>query len=69
MAVAAPRPSTPHLSERERDVITRLSLGHSNKEIAYDLGIAHATVRTLARRANAKLGRADRRTPVKARAK
>ncbi len=57
------RPNAPHLSERERDVVMRLSLGNSNKEIAYDLGIAHATVRTLSRRANAKLGIADRRSP------
>jgi DNA-binding CsgD family transcriptional regulator len=64
-AVAAQLPSAPHLSERESDVITRLSLGHSNKEIAYDLGIAHATVRTLSRRADAKLGIVDSQVPLK----
>jgi len=64
-AVAAKPPSASHLSKRERDVVTRLSLGHSNKEIAYDLGIADATVRTLSRRADAKLGSADGRAPLK----
>jgi DNA-binding NarL/FixJ family response regulator len=54
--IAAQRPSAPHLSERERDVVTRLNLGRSFKEIAYDLGISYATVRTLSRRADAKLG-------------
>jgi DNA-binding NarL/FixJ family response regulator len=62
-AVAAQRPSASELSKRERDVVTRLGLGHTNKEIAYDLGIADATVRTISRRANAKLGSADRHAP------
>jgi DNA-binding NarL/FixJ family response regulator len=64
-AVAAQRASAPPLSERERDVVMRRRLGSSNKEIAYDLGIAHATVRTLSRRANAKLGIADSQVPLK----
>jgi DNA-binding NarL/FixJ family response regulator len=39
------------LSEREHHVLTQASLGHSNKEIAYELGLSHATVRVLFHRA------------------
>jgi DNA-binding CsgD family transcriptional regulator len=44
------------LSSRERQVTGLASLGHSNKLIAYELGIAHSTVRVLLARAAAKLG-------------
>jgi len=44
------------LSERERQVVAFAALGHDNKAIAYDLGIAQSTVRVLMSRAAAKLG-------------
>lgn len=43
------------LSEREHHVLTQASLGHSNKEIAYELGLSYATVRVLLHRAAKKL--------------
>ncbi|HWO10815.1 MAG TPA: helix-turn-helix transcriptional regulator [Polyangiaceae bacterium] len=53
----APRPPGPRaLTERERQVIAYAALGHDNKVIAYDLGIAHATVKVLMARAASKLG-------------
>jgi DNA-binding CsgD family transcriptional regulator len=48
------------LTLRERQVASRASAGHSNKVIAYDLGISHSTVRVLLARAAAKLGAASR---------
>jgi DNA-binding CsgD family transcriptional regulator len=44
------------LTERERAVAFYAAMGRSNKHIAYDLGIAHSTVRVLLARAAAKLG-------------
>jgi DNA-binding CsgD family transcriptional regulator len=44
------------LSDREKQVVALASLGRSNKLIAYELGIAHATVRVLFARAARKLG-------------
>jgi DNA-binding NarL/FixJ family response regulator len=41
------------LSDREKQVVALASLGRSNKLIAYELGIAHATVRVLFARARA----------------
>ena len=49
---AAPAPS---LSRREQQVLDLLSLGHSNKLIAYDLGISVSSVATHLRRAATKL--------------
>jgi DNA-binding CsgD family transcriptional regulator len=43
------------LSRRERAVAEGAARGQSNKEIAYDLGIAEATVRVLVWRASTKL--------------
>lgn len=44
------------LSEREHQVLTQAHLGHTNKEIAYELGLSSATVRVLLHRAAHKLG-------------
>ncbi len=44
------------LSARERQVIGYALLGHHNKLIAYELGIADSTVRVLMARAASKLG-------------
>jgi DNA-binding CsgD family transcriptional regulator len=51
-AVEAPGALTP----REAQVATYAAQGHSNKFIAYELGIAESTVATLMARALAKLG-------------
>jgi DNA-binding CsgD family transcriptional regulator len=53
----APRaPGPGALTQRERQVVGYAALGHDNKIIAYDLGIAHATVKVLMARAASKLG-------------
>lgn len=44
------------LSERERQAVAFLSLGHTTKVIAYEMGIAGATVNVLLHRACLKLG-------------
>ena len=49
------------LSEREHQVMTQAHLGHTDKLIAYELGLAHATVRVLMHRAMRKLGASTRR--------
>lgn len=48
------------LSEREKQVIGFAKLGHHNKLIAYELGIAASTVRVLLSRAASKLGVSSR---------
>jgi DNA-binding CsgD family transcriptional regulator len=48
------------LTPRETDVVERVMRGWSNKVIAYDLGIAHATVRVLLHRVMHKMGVASR---------
>jgi DNA-binding CsgD family transcriptional regulator len=53
----APQVNAPvKLSEREQQVASLAALGRSNKVIAYELGIAHSTVRVLLGRACARLG-------------
>jgi DNA-binding CsgD family transcriptional regulator len=53
----APKPLGPaRLSEREQQVVALAALGRTNKLIAYELGLAHATVRVLMARACVKLG-------------
>jgi DNA-binding CsgD family transcriptional regulator len=47
-------------SEREHQVMTQAHLGHSNKLIAYELGLSASTVRVLLHRAAKKLGAATR---------
>ena len=54
------------LTERERAVVAYAALGHSNKLIAYDLGIAHSTVRVLLARAAQRLGVRSREEVVAA---
>jgi DNA-binding CsgD family transcriptional regulator len=49
-------PDFARLSERERQVVAFASLGHQNKLIAYELGIATSTVGVLLSRAMKKLG-------------
>ncbi len=49
------------LSEREHQVMTQASLGHTDKEIAYELGLSASTVRVLVHRAVHKLGATTRR--------
>jgi DNA-binding NarL/FixJ family response regulator len=46
----------PDLSPREAQVVGLLALGHSNKVISYELGLAWSTVRVLVHRASRKLG-------------
>ncbi|MEZ4363358.1 MAG: helix-turn-helix transcriptional regulator [Kofleriaceae bacterium] len=49
-------PPRPALSPTERRVLAALASGHSNKAIAYQLGLADSTVSTLLARAARKLG-------------
>lgn len=53
----SPRAQGPDaLSARERQVLAYAKLGHHNKLIAYELGVADSTVRVLLARAAAKVG-------------
>ncbi|MBX3190651.1 MAG: helix-turn-helix transcriptional regulator [Labilithrix sp.] len=60
---AAPGPSV--LAARERQVLAYVVMGHSDKMIAYELGLAHSTVRVLIARARAKLGAKSRGDLIK----
>jgi DNA-binding CsgD family transcriptional regulator len=53
---ALPLESSDRLTAREQQVLALLAQGHSNKLVAYELGIAASTVRVLAARATEKLG-------------
>jgi DNA-binding CsgD family transcriptional regulator len=70
-----PRRGLDALTPREEHVLAYAALEHSNKLIAYELGLAHSTVRVLLARAMRKLGvksrdeavafyRAHRRKPL-----
>jgi DNA-binding NarL/FixJ family response regulator len=48
------------LSDRERQAATLAALGHSNKHIAYELGVTSSTVSTFLERAVLKLGARSR---------
>jgi PAS domain S-box-containing protein len=48
------------LSERERQVVNLVALGHTSREIADELHIAHNTVRTHVRNAQDKVGARSR---------
>jgi len=54
--VAVEKPGRARLSAREYKVLLLAALEASNKEIAHELGVAHATVKVLLHRAAAKLG-------------
>jgi len=56
-----PKAGLESLTAREREVVQRAMAGSSNKAIAYDLGIADATVRVLLWRAYGKVGVRSRR--------
>lgn len=55
-ARAAPAPEGPPLSTREREVVTMLSEGLSNRQIAEQLGISTHTVKTYVNRVFEKYG-------------
>jgi DNA-binding CsgD family transcriptional regulator len=52
------------LAPRERDVLAHVALGHSNKYIAYLLGIATSTVATHLASAMLKIGLRSRRDAI-----
>jgi DNA-binding CsgD family transcriptional regulator len=54
----------PPLSDREQQVLAFAALDHSNKEIAYELGLSAATVRVLMARAARKLGASGRKDAI-----
>jgi DNA-binding NarL/FixJ family response regulator len=62
--VQAPSSGPEPLSARELDVIRWVSLGRSNKEIAYELRISEATVKTHLQHVFEKLGVTDRTSAV-----
>lgn len=56
----APAAAVAFLSDRERQVVALAALGHANKMIAYELGIAISTVGVLLGRAARKFGATKR---------
>jgi DNA-binding NarL/FixJ family response regulator len=52
----APIQPQPDLSPRERQILGLVSAGKTRKEVAYELGVTHSTVRVLYSRAMKKLG-------------
>ncbi|MFI2644860.1 response regulator [Streptomyces sp. NPDC018610] len=63
-AVRAPAPGNETLSAREREVLTLVARGTSNREIARELFISEATVKTHLTHLYAKLGVNDRAAAV-----
>ena len=57
---AVPHPQLHQLTEREREIVTWVATGRSNDEIATELVVSPATVRTHVSRAMVKLGARDR---------
>lgn len=60
----ASRPSSPHLSPRERQVLQLVAHGYENKQIATELNIAEATVKTYMRGIFERLGASGRAEAV-----
>jgi DNA-binding CsgD family transcriptional regulator len=60
------RDPTPRLTPREHQVVACAAMGHSNKLIAYDLGISPGSVSVLLSRASTKLGVSDRGAMIQA---
>lgn len=58
------RPPRRDLSEREHEVLTQAHMGHTNKVIAYELGLSDSTVRVLLHRAARKLGASTRNEAI-----
>ena len=56
----------PQLTERELQVVACAAMGHSNKLIAYDLGLSTGTVSVLLSRASKKLGVSGRVALIRA---
>jgi DNA-binding NarL/FixJ family response regulator len=56
----APHPELDRLTEREREIVSWVATGRSNDEIAAELVVSPATVRTHVSRAMVKLGARDR---------
>ena len=63
---AVQAPDFERLTQREVQVVAYASLGHANKLIAYELGIATSTVGVLLSRAMARLGLRSRKALVAA---
>jgi DNA-binding NarL/FixJ family response regulator len=57
---ATPHPDLDRLTDRERDIVAWVATGRSNDEIAAELVVSPATVRTHVSRAMVKLGARDR---------
>jgi DNA-binding NarL/FixJ family response regulator len=57
---AKPHPQLNQLTDREREIVTWVATGRSNDEIAAELVVSPATVRTHVSRAMIKLGARDR---------
>jgi DNA-binding NarL/FixJ family response regulator len=57
---AAPHPELDRLTDREREIVAWVATGRSNDEIAAELVVSVATVRTHVSRAMVKLGARDR---------
>jgi DNA-binding NarL/FixJ family response regulator len=59
-AWSAPHPELDRLTDREREIVAWVATGRSNDEIAAELVVSTATVRTHVSRAMVKLGARDR---------
>lgn len=60
------RTAVPHLTSRERQVLTEVALGRTNDEVAEHLGIMPTTVKTYLKNAMRKLGTRNRMETIRA---